>query len=33
MAYKSVEINEKLMKNELESIRKHRFTVMDEVLN
>jgi NADPH-dependent 7-cyano-7-deazaguanine reductase QueF len=33
MAYKSVEIDEGLMRDELESVKKHRFMVMSEVPN
>ncbi len=33
MAYKSVEIDEGLMRDELEAIKRHRFTVMAEVPN
>lgn len=33
MAYKSVEIDQTLLRNEIDSIRKHRFSVLEEVAN
>jgi hypothetical protein len=33
MAYKSVEIDETLLKNEIEYIRKHRYSVLENISN